>query len=123
MEKLPASEAVLDGEIVAFDAKGVSDFQQLQAALSADDGAASLVYEVFDLLFLNGKDLRDKPLEKRKAALETLKLPADRGLLRYSEHIVGAGTEAFAAAERQGLEGIISKRRDRPYVSGRGGDC
>ena len=77
---------------------------------------------VFDLLFLDGEDLRELPLEERKAKLAALGLPTDRGRVRYVEHIEGNGPEFFEQAERRGLEGIVSKRRDRPYASGRGMD-
>jgi len=115
--KLAAKRFVLDGEVAVVRADGVTDFQGLQQALKTR--SANLVYFVFDLLELDGKDLRNQPLLERKAKLEKLlaKAPA---ILKYSEHVVGRGDELFAEACRRGLEGIICKRADAPYTSGRG---
>ena len=115
--KLAAKRFVLDGEVAVVRADGVTDFQGLQQALKTR--SANLVYFVFDLLELDGKDLRKQPLLERKAKLEKLlaKAPA---ILKYSEHVVGRGDELFAEACRRGLEGIICKRADAPYTSGRG---
>jgi len=73
---------------------------------------------VFDLLMLNGEDLRRKPLTERKAALRKV-LRRARGGIQYVEHTEGDGAEMFAAACKLGLEGIVSKRIDAPYRSGR----
>ncbi len=72
-----------------------------------------------DLLYLTGVDLRGQPLETRKQALRKLKLPTDRGRMRFGDHLVGDGPQFVAEAERRGLEGIVSKRRDQPYRAGR----
>jgi bifunctional non-homologous end joining protein LigD len=112
---------ILDGEIVAFDDKGATEFQLLQNAFR-DRKRQSLTFMVFDLLFLHGDDLRNLPLEERKVKLQDLNLPANRGRVRFTEHIQGNGPVVFQQAERRGLEGIVSKRRDRPYTSGRGFD-
>jgi len=119
--RLDLRGTILDGEIVAFDKQGVSDFQLLQNAFRERQGG-KLVYTVFDLLACDGVDLRDLPLEERKARLQKLKLPADRASIRYTDHMLGQGQAFFKQAQRHGLEGIVSKRRDRPYVSGRGTD-
>jgi bifunctional non-homologous end joining protein LigD len=119
--ELGLRRAILDGEVVSLDDKGVSNFQLLQNSFRTGQ-QSRVVYMVFDLLFLDGLDLRDLPLEERKAKLAALKLPTARGPLRYSEHMDGDGDAFFHAAERQGLEGIISKRRDRPYIGGRGNE-
>ena len=113
---LPVKEALLDGEVVAFDAAGVSSFQALQQA--AESGRA-LTYVAFDLLFLDGRDLRREPLIARKKALARL-LRGRRGRLRYSEHFDAPGQEVYERACAMALEGIVSKRKDAPYVSGRG---
>lgn len=115
---LPVKEALLDGEIVALDAAGVSSFQALQQAdqLEAD---RTLVYVAFDLLFLDGRDLRPLPLVERKARLARL-LKGRRGRLRYSEHFDLPGQRVFERACRLGLEGIIAKQKNAPYTSGRG---
>ena len=108
--------AILDGEVAVLLPKGTTSFQALQNFLS---GAHSdqLVYMVFDLLHLNGRDLTGARLEDRKSALAAILGSAghDAGPLRYSDHVEGNGPEFFAQACRLGLEGIISKRRDSPY--------
>ena len=117
---LEAKTAILDGEIVALRADGSTDFQALQNALDARR-SDQLVYCVFDLLHEDGEDLLPRPLEERKARLEALleRSPQDPAL-RYVKHALGGGAELFLEACRTGLEGIISKRRDAPYRSGRG---
>jgi bifunctional non-homologous end joining protein LigD len=119
---LRARQAMLDGEIVALLPDGRSSFQGLQQALSGE-AAERVVYYAFDLLRLDGKDLRALPLSERKARLARLlrASPRDRRqTLRYSEHVAGRGTAVLAKACRMGLEGIVSKRLDAPYRSGRG---
>jgi bifunctional non-homologous end joining protein LigD len=116
-------DCILDGEIAALDSRGISNFGDLQSALS-DGKTAGLVYFVFDLLFLNGRDLRGLPLTERKAQLEQLladKLPGS-SRIRYVEHYESSGKEMLEAVCRMGLEGVISKRADAPYKSGRGHD-
>ena len=111
--------ALLDGELVHVDPDGVTRFQPLQRAL-ADGVDAGLVYFAFDLLFLRGQDLRDMPLESRKRALAGLVPPEpEPGRVRLSEHVVGRGEPLFARACALGVEGVVSKRRDAPYRSGR----
>jgi bifunctional non-homologous end joining protein LigD len=118
---LPVEGALLDGEVAAVLADGRTSFQALQKRL-AGSGRADLVYYVFDLLHLDGEDVARLPLEERKARLAALlkAVPRD-SLLRYSSHVVGGGRRLFAAACEQALEGIVSKRRDRPYEPGRAG--
>jgi bifunctional non-homologous end joining protein LigD len=113
---LPVKAALLDGEIVALDAAGVSSFQALQ---QADQTGRSLVYVAFDLLFLDGRDLRPLSLVERKARLARL-LEGRRGRLRYSAHFDVPGRRVYERACRLGLEGIVSKRKTAPYASGRG---
>ena len=115
---LPVKEALLDGEIVVLDRAGVSSFQALQQADRLETGRM-LVYVAFDLLFLDGRDLRPLPLVERKARLARV-LKGRRGRLRYSEHFDIPGRRMFARACRLGLEGIIAKRKQAPYTSGRG---
>ena len=115
---LPVKEALLDGEIVALDRAGVSSFQALQQADQLETGR-TLVYVAFDLLFLDGSDLRPLPLVERKARLARL-LKGRRGRLRYSEHFDLPGRRVFDRACRLGLEGIIAKQKNAPYTSGRG---
>jgi len=116
--KLPVKEALLDGEIVALDRSGVSSFQALQQG-AEETGGWSLAYVAFDLLFLDGRDLRGEPLVERKRALARL-LRGRRGRLRYSEHFDAPGPEVHQRACRMHLEGIVSKRKQAPYVFGRG---
>jgi bifunctional non-homologous end joining protein LigD len=120
--EVPVKQAILDGEVVALKADGTSDFQTLQNAFEKK-GSSRLYYYVFDLLYLNGQDLRNVPLESRKELLAKLTEPlGQEGALRYTEHIVGNGPEFFREAERLGLEGIICKRRNAPFAAGRSGD-
>lgn len=120
-KKLPVAEAFLDGEVVALDEQGRSNFQRLQNFMKGS-GASQLVYFAFDLLHLDGRDLRGAALESRKRILERL-LPADAtGSLRYSHDWIGEGEALYRECCRRGLEGIISKRRDQPYRPERGRD-
>lgn len=107
-------EAVLDGELVALDAHGRSRFQLLQ---NAERNSVHLLYCVFDLLYLGGKDLRDWPLLKRKEALAAV-LPKSK-LLLYSSHVAGDGIKAFNKAKRAGEEGVIAKLASGHYHSGK----
>ena len=122
VEALPIEQAIFDGEVVALLPSGVSSFQALQNAFRGER-SEPLVYYAFDLLYLDGHDLRRVPLEDRKARLvELLDHNTSRGAVRYAEHVVNEGERFFAESCRLGLEGIISKRRDRAYVAGRGFD-
>jgi bifunctional non-homologous end joining protein LigD len=120
---LKAESAILDGEFVALDEHGVTDFQLLQNAFS-NKSRAPLAYYAFDLLYLDGADLRSRPLIERKAKLKELleRLPKSETTLRYSDHTQGQGARFFAEAVKLGLEGVVSKRADAPYRSGRGKD-
>ncbi|WP_342588539.1 DNA ligase D [Chelatococcus asaccharovorans] len=119
---LPCDQALIDGEVVALTEAGISSFSALQAALS-EGRVGDLVYYAFDLLYLDGEDLRDEPLIARKDRLEGLLqgLGAD-SRLRFSEHFIEQGHVMLSHACRMGLEGVISKRIDAPYRSGRGRD-
>jgi len=116
---LPAKSALLDGEIVVTDKGGATNFANLQQALS-DGQADRLSYYVFDLLYLDGKDLRKLPLSERKDILHKLVPNEGNGLVRYSDHFTDRGPDFFRNACRLALEGIVSKRADAPYTSGRG---
>jgi bifunctional non-homologous end joining protein LigD len=119
VKSLDLDGVLMDGEIVALDRDGRSNFGELQNALQS--GRTDLVYEVFDLLQEGGRDWRSKPLPERKARLAQLLEPAKKdGVLVYSDHIEGNGEAMLAMAREKGLEGIIGKRADRPYRSGRG---
>jgi bifunctional non-homologous end joining protein LigD len=111
---------LIDGEIVALDHDGVPNFSMLQAAIS-DDKTDDLVFFAFDLLFADGLDLRRLPLRERKARLKQI-LEASKGKskrIRYVEHFESDGEEVLESARKLALEGIVSKKLDAPYHSGR----
>jgi bifunctional non-homologous end joining protein LigD len=111
-------DGLYDGEACALDAGGAPDFPALQAAL-ADGKTDDLIFFVFDALFLAGEDLRHLPLRKRKARLAAAVKTAGKRI-RYIEHFETAGDAVLRSACRMELEGIVSKRLDAPYRSGRG---
>jgi bifunctional non-homologous end joining protein LigD len=111
---------ILDGEMVITDDEGKTDFQALQDYMAAPEGK-KLTYIIFDLLALDGADLRDRPLIQRKETLEALLKGAPENLY-YSKHIRGNGKESFQAACNSGLEGIVGKRADSVYSGTRNGD-
>jgi len=111
---------VLDGEMVVTDQEGKTDFQALQSYLKNPTGK-SLTYIIFDLLALDGMDLRDKPLLDRKNTLEALLQNAPQNLY-YSRHVLGDGKASLAAACKAGLEGIVGKKVDSVYSGTRNGD-
>lgn len=118
--ELRVRRALLDGEVAMLLPDGRTSFQALQNVFSGGS-RAPLVYFAFDLLMLDGESLTKRPLEARKEALfRLLGKPRARTRIRYSEHVAGRGRDMFEQACRLGLEGIISKRRDSPYKSGRG---
>jgi len=110
---------VLDGEMVITNAEGKTDFQALQSYLRNPKG--SLSYIVFDLLALDGADLRGRSLIERKETLEALMENAPPNL-HYSRHLRGKGEESFQAACRANMEGIVGKRADSIYSGTRNGD-
>jgi bifunctional non-homologous end joining protein LigD len=118
--KLPTATTIIDGEIVVEDERGVSNFSMLQEALKAKD-RERFVYYVFDLLHRDGRNLRELPLVERKAELKDLLSAARKRIepIRYSEHFDEDGSLVLKQACRMSLEGIVSKRADAPYRSGR----
>ena len=120
LEALPVRQAVIDGELIAVDARGRSDFGLLQALLERSD-TTGLRFVAFDLLYLEGVDLRDAPLLERRVLLGRLIEAAASPALAFSEHVEGDAADAFEASAGTGLEGIVCKRADAPYRSGRGG--
>jgi bifunctional non-homologous end joining protein LigD len=119
---LKLHDALLDGEIAVLLPDGRTSFQALQNAMHQGDVRATLVYFVFDLLRASGQSFEDEPLSARKARLERLIGSRRNGRIRLSEHIAGDGGALLARACALGLEGIISKRADRPYHHGRNSD-
>ncbi len=116
---LGLTSAALDGELIA--GSGTKeDFNLLQATLSGER-QGTLAYALFDLLHIDGVDVAAAPLLERKALLQEV-LEGDAGHLAFSSHVEGDGNEAYRMAGEQHFEGIISKRADRPYHSGRSDD-
>ncbi|HET6655538.1 MAG TPA: DNA ligase D [Gammaproteobacteria bacterium] len=115
---LEVDTAVLDGELVSLDGAGVSRFGALQEAIS-ERRTEALVYYVFDLLYLDGFDLKKAALLDRKRLLAELLGRQPPGLIRYTDHVAGNGSAFFDKACETGLEGIISKRADSSYSGGR----
>ncbi|MTD93107.1 hypothetical protein GIW81_02025 [Hyphomicrobium sp. xq] len=122
---LPVNNVILDGELVAVDAKGQAVFYELPSSLTAKPTRIKgrLVYYAFDLLYLDGFDLRGAALIDRKRVLEAL-LDNTSGvqLIRYVDHIGGDGELVLEHACKLGLEGVVSKRADAAYRSGRSTD-
>jgi bifunctional non-homologous end joining protein LigD len=117
LETEPCEDFVVDGEVVAFDRRGITSFSRLQRR--ARERVAVFLY-VFDALRLDGRDIRDLPLRERKAALRrTLRF---NGPIRYTPHRNERGEQLFREACRKGLEGVIAKRADSPYRATRSSD-
>jgi bifunctional non-homologous end joining protein LigD len=114
--KLP--DGLYDGEICALDKEGAASFGGLQLALS-EGKTGGLVFFLFDLLFAGGRDLRKLPLSARKDFLEDILRPVRSPRLRYVAHFASDGDAMLEAACKMDMEGIISKRLDAPYASGR----
>jgi bifunctional non-homologous end joining protein LigD len=114
--EIPVESALLDGEVVVLLPDGSTSFQALQNALRKE--TEQLIFYVFDLLYLNGYDLRRTPLIQRKEMLASL-IQENDGAILLSNHYQGSGNDLFNSACQYKLEGIISKRIDCPYTSGR----
>jgi bifunctional non-homologous end joining protein LigD len=117
---ISAKQAIVDGEVIALDDRGEPDFALLQERIkgrSRGGTANPFVYEVFDLLFLDGKSLLDEPLGVRRRLLTDVLRPDPRVLL--TEDIAGEGMAFFEAAKARGLEGIMAKDRRAPYLPGK----
>jgi bifunctional non-homologous end joining protein LigD len=122
LKTLNLASAIIDGEAIVEDERGVSSFSLLEMALK-EKRSARIVFVAFDLLFLNGIDIRGLPLAERKELLRSIVFGANsKNHLRFSEHLEGDGRNVLSEACKLGLEGIISKRIDKPYRSGRRGD-
>ncbi len=122
---IDAREAIVDGEVVALDEEGRPEFSLLQERISqrrtgaaaAGPAPGALVYQVFDLLHLDGRSLLNVPLEDRKRLLRSVLRETSR--VRYASHVVGEGEAFMAAAEARGLEGIVAKLRRSRYEPGK----
>ncbi len=119
LARVPANHLVVDGEIIVPDSKGRSDHDALKAALGAGRQSHRLLFYLFDLMHLDGFDLHAAPLIERKRALAELIRDVGQPIL-YSDHLEEKGQVMFDHACKIGLEGIVSKRADGPYRSGRG---
>jgi bifunctional non-homologous end joining protein LigD len=120
LANLRVTSVTLDGEGVVCVPDGVSDFDRLRAAVGRR-GSGEAFLMAFDVMEINGTDLRRDGWDERRKALARLLRSAGDGIL-LSEHLDGDGALAFAHACKLGLEGIVAKRRDRPYRSGRTAD-
>ncbi len=118
LEKLQLEGTIFDGEVVSLDEEGKSRFHLLQKTLKKEI-KTELHYFVFDLLFYQGEDLRDLPLWERKQKLQDI-FSEDFNLIHYLDHITAHGEEFFKLSCQEGLEGIVSKKADSHYSSGRG---
>ncbi len=114
-EELNLKSAIIDGELVYPQENGLSDFHALQQVVRSHSD--QLLFMAFDLLHLDGEDLRGEPVEERRERLDGF-IHHPGGRTQYSDSLLGTPAELFAAAERMGLEGIVCKRRGSPYRSG-----
>ncbi len=126
-QSVKAENAILDGEVVALDENGSPSFQLLQnhvgfrrAAALRGEKPQTLIFYAFDLLYMNGYDLRRAALIDRRRLLSSIILPGE--IIRYSEHFAGRGRELLEAAREKGLEGIIAKQAQSRYISKRSTD-
>src|SRR3984957_1063809 len=125
---IKASTAILDGEIAVLDDRGLPSFELLQSRINVADASAiatlsrnlPAVIFLFDLLYLDGRDLRSESLIERKRLLKSILQSNET--IRYSEHFPGAGAELLEAAKAEGLEGVIAKRASSFYESRRTAD-
>ena len=116
INQLPIKSVIFDGEIVILDDKQRSNFQLLQDAIKNKD--ENFIYYIFDLLYMDKNDISTLPLMERKKLLQDI-LPKDHLIIRYSDHIVGSGKRLYKKACALGLEGIISKEMNAPYIQKR----
>ena len=117
MTELPANNLILDGEVIVQGETGAADFDALQADL-ASGRSERMVYFAFDLLYLDGFDLRKAPLIERKRVLAALLEEAKSDCFHLAQHLGQAGAFVFEQACAMGLEGIVCKLRDAPCRSG-----
>jgi bifunctional non-homologous end joining protein LigD len=117
LRELPANNLILDGEVIVQGETGVADFDALQADLAAGR-SERMVYFAFDLLYLDGFDLRNAPLIERKRILAAMLDEAKSDCFHIAQHLDVAPALVFEQARAMGLEGIVCKLRDAPYRSG-----
>lgn len=127
--ELNAQECIVDGEVVAYNDKGLPDFHLLQQRMNlqrqADIDRAQhevpVGLQLFDLLYLDGRDLRKLPLVQRKALLKRIVQP--KGFVLYSDHVEDEGEAFYKAVVAQGLEGVVAKEKASPYLAGKRTRC
>lgn len=115
-----AVTAILDGEIVALDPNGMPLFEGLRSGRKGR--RCAIVFQAFDLLYLDGHSLVDESLVARKHMLKKVLKKGARRHFRYTDHVVGEGERFFAEVDRIGLEGMVAKKVNSLYVSGRSRD-
>ena len=115
---LRCQSAIIDGEAIVQDEHGVSDFEALSSAMRWQ--AHSIILYAFDLMHLNGKDLRQQRLSVRRSILTALVGTDEESRIQFSDEFDGDGDALFKACAKHGLEGIVSKHARAPYRSGRG---
>jgi DNA ligase D-like protein (predicted ligase) len=115
--RLPCQSAIIDGEAILPDGDGASDFEAFQSAIH--DNPHSIILYAFDLMHVDGTDLRQESLSKRRSILKELIGENEESRIQFSEEFVGEGAVLFKACAEHGLEGIISKQSLAPYRSGR----
>lgn len=113
---IDCQSALIDGEVCVQDERGVTDFGELQSAMTKDP--SRLVFFAFDLLHLNGVDIRRKPIEERRAHLRWILEGTSTKHILISDEYDGEGADFFKLADQMGLEGIVSKRKGSTYTSG-----
>ncbi|HMI87006.1 MAG TPA: non-homologous end-joining DNA ligase [Polyangiaceae bacterium] len=118
---LPFATALFDGEIAVQRPDGTTDSELLENALR-EGGRQDVTFFVFDVLYLNGRDLRRLPLRQRKEILERATAANSDPRMHFSRHLVASGEDFFKAACKLRAEGVVSKKLDRPYQSGKGKD-
>jgi bifunctional non-homologous end joining protein LigD len=118
LRKLPGTKWIMDGEIVALDERGHTSFQLLQNRQRTDRTTLPILLYAFDLLNLNGRDLQSLPLTQRRALLRNF-LPAASDLIRFSASLDAPAATVWREVTRHGLEGVMAKRSDSVYESGR----
>jgi bifunctional non-homologous end joining protein LigD len=118
LKQWPVNDLILDGEVIVSDERGIARFSDLQADLAAGRKERMICY-LFDLLHLDGFDLRVAPLIERKRVLRELAASAPTGRLLFSDHLESDGPAFYKHACAMGLEGLVCKRTEAPYRSGR----
>lgn len=113
--QIKAESAIIDGEITAIDDEGLPCFDELKRTRRT----CAILFYAFDLLALNGEDLRELPLLKRKAALKRIRRKTKNNRIRFTDHVIGEGLALFAELEQRKLEGMVAKKIDSQYTGGR----